>query len=74
MLFENDHVRVVGHRLDPGESEPMHSHPPMVVYFMENADVRISGPQGDNFEESLTKGRVMKVGALSHAILKSDSG
>jgi hypothetical protein len=68
VLFENDHVRVVEHRLNPGESEPMHSHPPMVVYFMENANVRISGPDGDNFEESLTKGQVVEAEALSHAI------
>jgi hypothetical protein len=68
VLFENDHVRVVEHRLNPGESEPMHSHPPMVVYFMENADVRISGPDGESFEESVTKGQVLEVGALSHAI------
>lgn len=68
VLFENDHVRVVEHRLNPGDDEPMHSHPPMVVYFMENADVRITGPDGDGFEESLTKGRVVEVGPMSHAI------
>jgi quercetin dioxygenase-like cupin family protein len=68
VLFESDHVRVVEHRLDPGDSEPMHSHPPMVVYFMENADVRITGPDGATFEESLTKGLVIEAPALSHSI------
>ncbi len=88
VLFENDHVRVVEHRLNPGETEPRHSHPPMVVYFMEDARVRISGPDDAQFEESLTKGQVLEVGAMSHAMenigdtplhsilveLKSDSG
>jgi hypothetical protein len=68
VLFENNHVRVVEHRLNPGESEPMHSHPPMVVYFMENAIARITGPDGARFEESLTKGQVLEAAALSHSI------
>lgn len=68
VLFENDHVRVVEHRLNAGETEPMHSHPPMLVYFMENADARITGPAGTTFDESLAKGQVLEAPALSHSI------
>jgi hypothetical protein len=68
ILFENDDVRVVEHRLGPGESEPMHEHPPMFVYFMEDAGVRITVPDGSSFEESVTKGMTLKVDRLSHAI------
>lgn len=68
VLFENDHVRVVEHRLNVGETEPMHSHPPMVVYFIESAEARITGPDGTTFDESLTKGQVLEAPALSHSI------
>lgn len=68
VLFENDYVRLVEHRLDPGEREPMHDHPPMVVYFMEDANVRITGPDGSMFDEFLTKGRVAEIAAQSHSI------
>jgi quercetin dioxygenase-like cupin family protein len=68
VLFENDQVRVVEHRLEPGQSEPMHSHPPMVVICTEDADVRVSGPDGEAFDESPRKGQVVEVGPLSHAM------
>ena len=68
VLFENEQVRVVEHRLEPGQSEPMHSHPPMVVISMEDADVRVSELGGESFDESPTKGQVMEVGAMSHAM------
>ncbi len=67
-LFENDDVRIVEHRLEPGESEPMHEHPPMSVYFLEGGVVRISVPDGSSFEESLTKEMTMDVDKLGHAI------
>ena len=34
VLFENDAVRVVEHRLETGDTEPEHTHPPMVAYFV----------------------------------------
>ncbi len=71
VLFENEQVRVVEHRLEPGQSEPMHSHPPMVVISMEDADVRVSELGGKSFEQSPTKGQVREVGAISHAMENS---
>jgi hypothetical protein len=46
----------------------MHEHPPMFVYSLEDADVRISVPDGSSFEESVTKGMTLTVDRLSHAI------
>ena len=37
VLFENDAVRIVDHRLAPGEREPEHTHAPMVGYFVQGA-------------------------------------
>jgi hypothetical protein len=30
VLWENDEIRVVEHLLEPGDREPMHSHPRMI--------------------------------------------
>jgi hypothetical protein len=68
ILFENDDVRVVEHRLEPGEREPMHEHPPMFVYFLEDANERITVPDGSRFEEAVTKGMTLEADRLSHAI------
>ena len=68
ILFENDHVRVVEHQLKPDESEPMHEHPPMFVYFMEDAHIRILGPDGSSLEESLAKGMTIEAPKPVHAI------
>ncbi len=68
VLHESDAVRIVEHRLGPGESEPMHYHPPMFVYFIEGADLRITGPDGTSFDETVTKGSVLDLGAMQHAI------
>ena len=68
VLFENENIRVIDHRLNPGETEPMHSHPPMYVYFLEDADVTIIGPDGNKTPESLKKEQNFLAPALSHSI------
>ena len=44
--FENDRVRVLEYRLKPGGKEPMHSHPPGVVFALADASVRTTLPNG----------------------------
>ena len=44
--FENDRVRVLEYRLRPGQKEPMHSHPPGVVYAFSDATFRSISPDG----------------------------
>jgi quercetin dioxygenase-like cupin family protein len=50
--FENDRVRVLEYRLPPGQKEPMHSHPPGIVYAISDATMRStpSGGQPEVFE------------------------
>jgi quercetin dioxygenase-like cupin family protein len=40
VLLENDEVRVLEFRAKPGEKEPAHSHPAVVVYQFEDSKVR----------------------------------
>ncbi len=67
-LFENDAVRIVEHQLEAGQTEPMHGHPPMFVYFISDAHVEISTPDGSTFEESLVDGLTLDLPALEHSI------
>lgn len=67
-LFENDAVRIVEHQLEAGQTEPMHGHPPMFVYFISGANVEISTPDGSTFEETLVHGLTFDLPALEHSI------
>lgn len=42
VLFENDRVRVLETRTQPGDKLPMHSHPPRVNYFLNPLKERIT--------------------------------
>lgn len=68
VLFENDDVRIVEHILNPGETEPTHNHPPMYVYFLEDAEVRVT--ESDRAPETvkLKKGLTLDVQAVTHSI------
>jgi len=56
--FENDRVRVLEYRLKPGETEPMHSHPPGVVHYLSDATFRTTLPDGTVSDASVKKGDV----------------
>lgn len=42
VLFENDRIRVLETRNKPGETIPLHSHPPRFVYFMNPLSEKIT--------------------------------
>jgi quercetin dioxygenase-like cupin family protein len=46
VLFENDRVRVLEVRHEPGGKEPMHTHPAYVVYSFTNATAKTTSPDG----------------------------
>jgi hypothetical protein len=68
VLWENDEVRVVEHLLEPGDREPMHSHPRMIGYFLETSTVRITESNGTTVEPVLTKGTIGEAGPWTHEI------
>lgn len=68
VLFENDAVRIVEHILNPGETEPTHNHPPMYVYFLEDAEVRVTESDGAPETVHLKKGLTLDVQAVTHSI------
>lgn len=56
VLFENEAVRIVDHQLGTGESEPEHTHAPMVGYFVEGATVLVTEADGSTWEATIPTG------------------
>ncbi len=44
--LENDRVRVVDWTFKPGDKEPTHTHPELVVYYLAGGKFRVYGPDG----------------------------
>jgi len=65
ILFENDQVRVLETRLQPGDSLPKHSHPPRVNYFLNQTNERITYPGKPPQDFSWNAGEVAFFEAVS---------
>lgn len=65
--FENDRVRVLEYRLKPGGREPMHSHPPGVVFALADATVRTTLPNGTAVMYPSHAGDVLWRDAVTHS-------
>jgi len=65
--IDNDRVRVLEFHLKPGESEPMHSHPPGFVYSFDDATLRMTFPDGSKSDLQLHAGGVFWREATTHA-------
>jgi quercetin dioxygenase-like cupin family protein len=67
LLLENDRVRVFDVRFTPGQRAPMHSHPDHVVYIMDDATLRLTGPDGKSQDVSVKAGQTLFLPAGPHA-------
>jgi len=56
VLLENDQVRVLKVIMKPGQKAPMHSHPHNVGYYLTDARVKITLPDGKTQERDLKAG------------------
>jgi quercetin dioxygenase-like cupin family protein len=65
--FENDRVRVLEYRLKPGGREPMHSHPPGVVFALADAAVKTTLPDGSVVAYPSHAGDVLWREAVTHS-------
>ena len=65
--FENDRVRVLEYRLKPGASEPMHSHPPGIVFALADATVKTTLPDGSSSDHPSHSGDVTWRDAVTHS-------
>lgn len=67
-LLENDRVRVMEYRSQPGEKSALHSHPDCVVYSFGPGTLLITAPSGISEEFELKTGAVMWRHETTHAL------
>lgn len=67
VLLENDKVRVLAIRTEPGASSEMHSHPDMVLYAVSDCDWALTGPDGEVVEARVPADEVMFLDATTHS-------
>ena len=65
--FDNDRLRVLEYRAKPGQKEPMHSHPPGVVYLFSDSTMRTTLPDGTTSETSRKAGELYWRDFTTHA-------
>ncbi len=68
VLFENDRVRVLDVRINPGETSEMHSHPANFVYALSTAKVVFSFPDGTTREATIHEGDTVWSEGATHEI------
>ena len=67
LLYENDRVRVLDVRFNPGDQIAMHSHPDHLAYVLNAGKLRLSKPDGSVNEIEAKAGEVVWIPAESHA-------
>jgi len=50
VILENEHVRIVQYRIDPGERDEWHTHPAKVSIVSSGGDLRIMTGDGESFD------------------------
>ncbi|MEZ5669280.1 MAG: cytoplasmic protein [Alphaproteobacteria bacterium] len=67
VVFENDRVRVLEYRDQPGDRTRMHDHPAFLVYALSAFERRLTLPDGREMHRAFTPGQVMFSEAQTHA-------
>lgn len=67
-LFENDRVRVLDVRMEPGDKSPMHSHPALVSYSLTGGKLRIRLPDGKVNVVNNKRGNVLWLDGQTHSV------
>jgi quercetin dioxygenase-like cupin family protein len=67
LLLENPRVRVFDVRFEPGQRAEMHSHPDHVVYVLDDANLRLTGPDGKSQDVAIKAGQTLFLPAGPHA-------
>lgn len=67
-LMENDRVRILEFRLDPGTKTPQHSHPDTVVIALNDQKLRFIYPDGQKKELEFKIGAAKWIDAETHIV------
>ena len=66
VILENDHVRIFEVLAAPGDTSPMHTHPPLVLVSLDKARIRTAGPDGSTSILDLNPGTVLWLENVEH--------
>ena len=67
VVEENDRVRILEFRGNPGDKTTMHSHPAVVAVALTDAKVRFTHAGGQSMEIELKANQAMYMDAADHA-------
>ena len=67
VVFENEHVRVLEYRDQPGQRTSPHEHPSSVVYTLSSFRRRFENAAGQAVERELSAGLAMWIDAQTHS-------
>jgi hypothetical protein len=67
VIFENERVRVLEYRDEPGQSTRPHEHPDSVMYTLSSFERRLVAGSGDARDVSLAEGEVRWLDAQTHS-------
>jgi quercetin dioxygenase-like cupin family protein len=67
VILENDHVRIFEVLAAPGDTSPMHTHPPLVLVSLDKARLRIEAPDGSTSIFDLSPGQVIWLENVEHS-------
>ena len=68
VVFENERVRVLDVRADPGNGSPMHSHPDSVMYAVSDAHIVVTSPDGEKYHADVPAGATFWNSATEHTV------
>ncbi len=67
VMFENDRVRVLAIKTDPGGSSELHSHPDMVLYAVSDCKWALTDAAGETIEAQIPADGIFYQEATSHS-------
>lgn len=67
VIFENERVRVLEYRDEPGQQTRAHEHPDSVMYTLSSFRRRLIGADGERRDVELAQGQVRWLSAQTHA-------
>jgi beta-alanine degradation protein BauB len=67
VIFENERVRVLEYRDEPGQSTKPHQHPDSLMYTLSSFDRRLVAENGESRDVSLAAGKVRWLDAQTHS-------
>lgn len=67
IVFENERVRVLEYRDEPGEKTSPHEHPDSIMYTLGSFERRLIGGEGESRDVTLASGEVRWLDAQTHS-------